>query len=218
MVSAEIHKSETQEKLQKKIQLGRMLGPFSEKPISTLGISPIELVEKPDNGWRLITHLSFPVNYSVNDFIDDEYCKVNYSSFDDVLEMISSLGKGTELARVYIRQAFRLVIVNPADFDLGIQFDNKYYIDKCLPMGCAISCSLFEKFSTFLHWVVKSKSGLGTLDHYLDDFIFAGAEGTNNCQLLMDTCFDISSDLGVPIAKNKTLGPTTFITFLGFRH
>lgn len=132
--------------------------------------------------------------------------------------MISSLGKGTELARVYIRQAFGLVIVNPADFDLGIQFDNKYYIDKCLPMGCAISCSLFEKFSTFLHWVVKSKSGLDTLDHYLDDFIFAGAEGTNNCQLLMDTYFDISSDLGVPIAKNKTLGPTTFITFLGFRH
>jgi hypothetical protein len=66
--------------------------------------------------------------------------------------MISSVGKGTELARVDIRQAFRLLIVNPADFDLlGIQFDNKYYIDKCLPMGCAISCSLFEKFSTCLH-------------------------------------------------------------------
>ena len=147
------------EKLQKEIQLGRMLGPFSEKPLSTLRISPIGLVLKPDNGWRLITHLSFPVNYSVNDFIDDAYCKVKYSSFDNVLEMISSLGKGTELARVDIRQAFRLLIVNPADFDLlGIQFVNKYYIDKCLPMGCAISCSRFEKFSTFLHWVVKSKS------------------------------------------------------------
>ena len=159
LVSAEIHKSETLEKLQKEIQLGRMLGPFSEKPISTLRISPIGLVLKPDNGWRLITHFSFPVYYSVNDFIDDTYCKVKYSSFDNVLEMISSLGKGTELARVDIRQAFRLLIVNPADFDLlGIQFDNKYYIDKCLPMGCAISCSRFERFSTFLHWVVKSKS------------------------------------------------------------
>lgn len=64
LVSAEIHKSETLEKLQKEIQLGRMLGPFSDKPISTLRISSIGLVEKPDNGWRLITHLSFPVNYS----------------------------------------------------------------------------------------------------------------------------------------------------------
>ena len=63
--------------------------------------------------------------------------------------------------------------------------------------------------------VVKSKSGLDTLDHYLDDFIFAGVEGTNNCQLLMDTVFDISSELGVPIAENKTLGSTTCITFLG---
>ena len=42
--------------------------------------------------------------------------------------MISSLGKGTELARVDIRQAFRLLIVNPADFDLlGIQFDVSAY-------------------------------------------------------------------------------------------
>ena len=52
------------EKLQKEIQLGRMLGTFSDKPISTLRISSIGLVEKLDNGWRLITHLSFPVNYS----------------------------------------------------------------------------------------------------------------------------------------------------------
>ena len=42
--------------------------------------------------------------------------------------------------------------------------------------------------------VVKSKSGLDTLNHYLDDFIFAGAEGTNNYQLLMDTFFYISSE------------------------
>ena len=31
----------------------------------------------------------------------------------------------------------------------------------------------------------------------------------------MDTIFDISSELGVPIAENKTLGSTTCITFLG---
>jgi hypothetical protein len=60
LVSVETHKAETQIKLDKEIKMGRVLGPFSEKPISTLRISPIGLVEKPDNGWRLITHLSYP--------------------------------------------------------------------------------------------------------------------------------------------------------------
>ena len=68
-----------------------------------------------------------------------------------------------------------MLIVNPADFDhLGIKFEDKYWIDKNLPMGCAISGSLFEKFATFIHWLGQSKCGLDTLDHYLDDLLFAG--------------------------------------------
>ena len=217
LISAEVHKTETLIKLRKEVELGRMLGPFKNKPISTLRISPIGLVEKPDNGgWRLITHLSFPSGNSVNDFIDEEFCKVKYSSFDNVVEMISSLGKGAKIAKIDIRQAFRLLKINKADFDLlGIKFNDEYYIDKCLPMGCAISCSLFEKFATFLQWVVKSKSGLDTLDHYLDDFIFAGAASSNNCKILMDTFKEVSQELGVPLAENKTVGPTTAMTFLG---
>jgi hypothetical protein len=58
--SANIYKLETLSKLQSEVQLGRMIGPFKEKPISTLRISQIELVVKSDGGWRLITHLFFP--------------------------------------------------------------------------------------------------------------------------------------------------------------
>jgi hypothetical protein len=54
-----------------------------------------------------------------------------------------------------------------------------------------------------------------TLDHYLDDFIFAGSESNNNCKILIDTFMNISSKLGVPISENKTVWPTTFLTFLG---
>ena len=41
-----------------------------------------------------------------------------------------------------------------------------------LPMGCKISCSLFEKFANFLHWLVACMAGRITMDHYLDDFKF----------------------------------------------
>jgi hypothetical protein len=39
-----------------------------------------------------------------------------------------------------------------------------------------------------LHWLVEKKSGSKNLDHYLDDFILAGEENSNNCQMLMN-CF-----------------------------
>jgi len=81
-------------------------------------------------------------------------------------------------------------------------------------MGCSISCALFEKFSTFLHWVVEKKSGLSTLDHYLDNFLFAGAALTNDCQKLMDTFCFVSKELGVPIAETKRKVPLQNLHFL----
>lgn len=92
----------------------------------------------------------------------------------------------------------------------------KFYIDKCLPMGCAISCSVFEKFSTFPQWAVEEARGLHSVDHYLDDFLLVGQKDTNNCLTLMNTFKHICGDLGVLIADNKTMGPAKVIHFLGF--
>ena len=217
LISAEQYKNETLAKLSKEISLGRMLGPFHTLPISTLRVSPIGLVPKSDGTWRLITHLSFPPGNSINDFISEEFCKVKYSSLDNILDVIYELGRGALLGKIDIKSAFRLLIVNPADFDLlGIFFDGKFYIDKCLPFGCSISPNLFEKFSTFLQWAVKISSGLDTLDHYLDDFIFMGSKYTSDCLFLMNTFMGISEELGIPIADDKTVGPTTVLPYLGF--
>ena len=66
-------------------------------------------------------------------------------------------------------------------------------------MGCSISCNIFEKISTFLHWLVEKKSGLSKLDHYLDDFIFAGQENSERCKTLMNYFLSIFQDLGIPM-------------------
>ena len=59
------------------------------------------------------------------------------------------------MAKADIESAFRLLPVHPDSFHLlGFQLDGLFYFDKCLPMGCAISCVYFEAFSTFLEWVV----------------------------------------------------------------
>jgi hypothetical protein len=36
-----------------------------------------------------------------------------------------------------------------------------------------------------LHWVIENKSGSKNIDHYLDDFLFGGEKGTNECKNLM---------------------------------
>jgi hypothetical protein len=111
-----------------------------------------------------------------------------------------------------ISQAFRLL----ADFDLlGIFFHGKYYINKCLPEGFSIACALFVKFATFLHRTIASISGLETLDHYLDDLFFASANSTQNCTKLIQIFNKLCRQFGVPLTVNKTVGPTTSITFLG---
>ncbi|KAK6165929.1 hypothetical protein SNE40_022735 [Patella caerulea] len=204
------------EKLIGEVNAGRMIGPFRSRPLFSLQISPIGLVPKNSGGWRLITHLSYPHGNSINDFIDENNSSVKYTSFDSVVQMIASLGENALLGKMDIKSAFRLLPVHPGDFDLlGIYFNNYYFIDKCLPMGCAVSCSLFETFSRFLQWVVTSKSELHTIEHYLDDFIFAGASNSSDCLSLMKAFTDVCESLGVPIADDKTVGPTNQLTFLG---
>lgn len=217
LVSASEHKQELLKKVQSEIDLGRIVGPFDRLPLPNLQVSPIGVVPKSDGiSWRLITHLSFPRESGINDFIDPDLCSVKYTSFDRVVEMISSLGQHAEMAVVDIKSAFRLLPVHPDDFELlGFKIDGHYYVDKNLPMGCKISCNYFEKFSTFLHFLVEKKSGKNTLDHYLDDFIFAGKSLSGDCKLLRDSFLSICESLSVPLAVEKSLGPTTVLKFLG---
>lgn len=83
-------------------------------------------------------------------------------------------------------------------------------------MGLSLSCNLFEKFAHFLQWAVELRCGLHTVDHYLDDYIFMGSELSDDCATLMSSFTDLCEDLGVPLAVDKTLGPTTILPFLGF--
>lgn len=49
------------------------------------------------------------------------------------------------------KYAFRLLSVHKSDFQLwGCRIQGKIYVDKCLPFGCLISCSKFDRCSTFL--------------------------------------------------------------------
>jgi len=210
------HESIVRKKLLAEVEAGRMSGPFKYKPLSNLRVSPIGLVPKRTGGFRLITHMSFPYLESVNDYIDPDYTKVKYSDFDNAVRMLRRLGTGTWMAKMDLKNAFRLLPCSPDDFDLlGIKLDNMYFIDKCMPMGCSISCATFETFSTFLNWAIKVRTSTENIDHYLDDYIFMSLF-KDHCQFLLDEFANMCGELNVPIAEEKTEGPVTCLTYLGY--
>ncbi len=215
-------KKEALEKINKEVKLGRIAGPFHEKPLPDLIISPIGLVPKSEPGkYRLIQHLSYPEGESINDGIDRGMCKVNYTSFDVAVRLVVSAGKGALMAKSDIESAFRLLPVHPQDFQLlGIKVGDQYFVDKALPMGASCSPAHFERFSTFLEWVTIERSQSSRMCHYMDDMFFAGPKGETgpqSCSTLLETFQEVCKEFGVPLAADKTVGPTSTITFLGLQ-
>ncbi|XP_053105446.1 uncharacterized protein LOC128324664 isoform X1 [Hemicordylus capensis] len=204
-------------KIDKEVQEGRVLGPFPHPPLPSFRVSPLGVVPKKAKGeYRLIHHLSFPAGGSVNDAIPHQLCSVKYTTFEAAVEMVREQGKGALMGKCDIKSAFRLLPVHPDDFDLlGFSFEGSYYIDRALPMGCSISCSAFERFSSFLEWAVRERAGLTSVVHYLDDFLFCCPGPLSTCKYLMDTFHELAKELGVPLAPEKTEGPTTRLAFLG---
>ena len=214
--SAREHKEILLAKIGKEISLGRIVGPFHSPPFGNFRCSPIGLVPKRNPGeFRLIQHLSAPRGSSVNDFIDSELCSVSYTSFDEAVNLVARLGNKALMGKADIKSAFRLLPVHPSDFELlGFCLDGEYYYDRCLPMGCSISCAHFERFSTFLESCCRRIVNTERILHYLDDFFFVGAT-REECESSMRHFMAMCEAFGIPIATEKTEGPVPTITFLG---
>jgi hypothetical protein len=160
--------------------------------------------------------LSHPEGLGVNDFIDPNLCSVNYSSFDKAIDIVHRLGKGALMGKRDIKSAFNLCPIHPDDFDLlGIYFDNRFWVQKMLPQGASISCAIFEEFSTFVQWATQTFSHNSNIDHYLDDFFFAGKAYSNDCLTLMSNFEYVCKDMNIPINEEKSEGPSTVLTYLG---
>ena len=87
-------------------------------------------------------------------------------------------------------------------------------MDAVLPMGCASSCRIFEAVSTALHWIAIDKLGATAVVHYLDDFLFL-ANSYEKCKKDLQSFIKLCSLVGVPLAANKTVGPSTEMEFVG---
>lgn len=204
------------DKLDKEINAGRIAGPFHNRPFPDMFCSPLGIVPKKNPmEFRLIHHLSFPRGSSINDFIPKEFSSVTYATINDAISTLKRAGRGSFMAKTDIKSAFRIIPVHSDDHPLlGMKWNNLYYYDRCLPMGCSSSCAIFEAFSTALEWIAIHRLGASSVLHILDDFLFI-ADSKEKCQLDLTNFLSMCQYLGVPIAEEKTVGPDTSLQFAG---
>ena len=84
-----------------------------------------------------------------------------------------------------------------------------------MPMGCSISCVTFERFSTFPEYCARKVAATDSIIHYTLMTFFAGSANSSDCARALSSFTVVCKELGVPLGSDKTVGPTTEITFLG---
>ena len=204
--------------LKKECEAGRILGPFPTPPLSNFRTSGLGLVPKHDGGWRVIHHLFAPIGLSINDFIDSNTYSLSYCSVDDAYAFINQLGPGTLLCKIDLKDAFRLIPVHPADWNLlGIHWKQQFFIDTCLPFGLRSAPYLFNRLANAIHWTLENNYNIPHILHYLDDFLTAGPADSNVCSTYLHSMLTFCNKINAPIKQSKVEGPTTCLTFLGIQ-
>ena len=124
-------------------------------------------------------------------------CSLVYTSVDDIVKIIWGLGLGASMAKVDVKDAYRMVPVHPDDrYLLGMQWDGRLYIDTALPFGLRSAPKIFNALVDAIEWVLGTR-GMKHVRHYLNDFILLSLPGTNHCtrdvERVLETFHDIRS-------------------------
>lgn len=217
MLSATQNPEVIEDYLRKETGVGNILGPFQMGTAPNVHINRFGVIPKKyqPGKWRLITDLSFPENASINDAIDPDLCSMSYITVEQVAARAISLGKGSLIAKIDVKSAYRLIPVCPRDRKwLGIRWNELVYIDGMLPFGLRSAPKIFNVMADGLEWCV-AKEGVKHIFHYLDDFAVLGPPDSAACLHDLQCLMRICAELGIPLALEKIDGPTATITFLG---
>jgi hypothetical protein len=195
-------------------------GPFESLPFTQYRVSPIGVATGKYSGKkRLILDLSSPHKEgevsSVNSSIDKDEYSLQYVTIDDAIAVIRKLGKGSQLIKVDVKDAFRILPVAPNQWPhLCVKWAGQFYFYLRLPFGSRSSPKIFTMLSEAVHWIATRNYGIKHLLFLLDDFLVideARADADRSKTRLLKV-FEV---LGVPLNQKKTAGPATELEYLG---
>ena len=96
----------------------------------------------------------------------------------------------------------------------------KYYYDKVLPFGLRSAPCIFNQLSEALEWILINKCNITFACHILDDFLLIEPPASKPpldslCQTSLANMLSIFKIIGIPIAEDKTQGPSQVLEFMG---
>ena len=110
--------------------------------------------------------------------------------------MVKSCGPGALISKPDIENAFRLIPIHPQDHRyLGFTHNGQYYFDMCLPMGCSVSCNIFERFSSSLQWILETQYNVLSAWHLLDHLVFVSEPHSIQPGHSLDSFLSLSKEL-----------------------
>ena len=108
--------------------------------------------------------------------------------------------KGALLAKVDLKNAFRLCPVRPDDWHLlGICCRGHFYVNKCLPFGLRSAPFLFNMAADALEWILRYHFHQQYYFHYVDDLFFVGAPQTEVCMVALMDMVQLCGQVGALI-------------------
>ncbi len=105
--------------------------------------------------------------------------------------------------------------MHPADRHLlGMEWDGQLFVDATLPFGLLSAPKIFNALADTLEWIIR-QHGVSFIWHYLDDFLVAGRCSSAECFDNISTVRRLCEILGIPLAEEKSVGPSTALAILG---
>ena len=204
MASAMQHPEVIREYLAKECSEGRVLGPLDPTQFPYVHTSRFGAIPKGSTGkWRLIVDLSSPEGRSVNDGIEKALSSLSYIGVEEAAEGIRLLGRGSLLAKVDVKSAFRNIPVHPDDrWMMGMTWDGGLFIDTTLPFGLRSAPKIFSAVADAVEWAARHE-GVRFVIHYLDDFLVIGTPNTSECAAALKKLLNLFHRLGLPVAVEK---------------
>ena len=176
-----------------------MLGPYAPLKCQGVVVSPMGDVPKWTLGaFRVIVDLCSSKGHSINDNLCIHLTHVAYSSVEDAVLAMYSLGLNTELAKIDVCSAYQIVPIHPSErVFLWVQWQGDIFIDCQLSFGLASTPAIFSAVAEALEWVLVHRGVWGII-HYLDDFLLLGTPGSGECTRALALTRATCKELGSP--------------------
>ena len=103
------------------------------------------------------------------------------SESEEVAAIAAQMGWGSLLAKVVIKEAYKIVPVHSDNKHLlGIIWNSQLYIDAALPFGLRSAPLIFTALADALQWAIQQRV-VQYIAHYLDDFFTVGPPNSDQC-------------------------------------